>query len=103
MIASPSTDLPALVDRKHPVAVAVEGHAEVAAFAADGLLQQPEVGRAAADVDVRPVGLVSDRDDVAPSSVNAFGAMPEYAPFAQSTAIVSFERSLPNRSTTWRE
>ena len=56
-------DLPALVDREHPVAVAVECHAEVAAFAADGLLQQPEVGRAAADVDVRPVGLVSDRDD----------------------------------------
>ena len=35
------------------------------------------VGGAAADVDVRAVGLVADRDHLAPSSSNAFGAIAE--------------------------
>jgi len=37
---------------------------------------------------------------LAPSSRKAFGAVCEYAPFAQSTAIRSPERSEPKRSTT---
>ncbi len=56
--------LSALVDGEHPVAVAVEGDAEVEAAAANGVGEQAEVGRAAADVDVRPVRLVADRRDL---------------------------------------
>src|SRR3954462_4720783 len=56
--------LSALVDREHPVAVAVEGDAEIEAAGANGVRQQGEVGRAAADVDVRPIRLVADRDDL---------------------------------------
>ena len=48
-------------DSEHPVAVAVECDAEVEAAAAYGLGEQTEVGRAAADVDVRPVRVVADR------------------------------------------
>ncbi len=50
-----------LVDREHPVAVPVERDAEVEAAVADGLAERAKVGRAAADVDVRPVGRVADR------------------------------------------
>ena len=50
-----------LVDGQHPVAVAVEGDAEVVVSGADGRLEQPEVGGAAAHVDVRAVRLVRDR------------------------------------------
>ena len=53
--------LAVLVDREHAVAVAVEGDAEVEAAVAHGLLQQREVGRAAADVDVVAVGRIADR------------------------------------------
>ena len=41
------------VDREHAVAVAVEGDPEVEAAVVDDALQEREVGRAAADVDVR--------------------------------------------------
>ena len=51
----------ACVHGEHPVAVAVECHAEVEPVADDDLLQRPQVGRAAADVDVVPVWLVPDR------------------------------------------
>ena len=54
--------LAALVHRQHPVAVAVEGHPQVTPLAGDDLLERAQVGGAAADVDVRPVGLVADRD-----------------------------------------
>ena len=53
--------LSSLVHGEHPVAVAVECDAEVEAAAAHGLGEQTEVGRAAADVDVRPVRVVADR------------------------------------------
>src|SRR5204862_3801763 len=47
--------------REHPVSVAVEGDTEVQAAGANGVRQEGEVGRTAADVDVRPVRLVPDR------------------------------------------
>src|SRR5581483_6178738 len=53
--------LAALVDREQPVAVTVEGDAEIELAARHGSLQRREVGRAAADVDVRPVRSVPDR------------------------------------------
>src|SRR5829696_5420380 len=51
-------------DREHAVAVSVEGHAEIRAGPDDLLLQEAEVGGAAADVDVRPVRLVRKRQDL---------------------------------------
>ena len=53
--------LASLVDREHAVAVAVEGDPEVERLRGHEPLQGSEVGRAAADVDVRAVGLRSDR------------------------------------------
>ena len=50
-----------LVDGEHAVTVAVERDPEVVAAVAHGLLEQREVGRAAADVDVRAVGRIADR------------------------------------------
>ena len=50
------------VHGEHAVAVSVEGHAEIRAALHDLLLQEPEVGGAAADIDVRPVRLVRERD-----------------------------------------
>ena len=49
------------VDGQHAVAVAVEGEAEVVAARDDRLGERVDVGRAAAVVDVAPVGLVGDR------------------------------------------
>ena len=49
------------VDREHPVAVAVERDPEIESALADGLLQQREVGGAAAVVDVLAVRRVADR------------------------------------------
>ncbi len=63
-IWSPSIFGAALVDREHPVAVAVEGDAEIEAAVDDERAQRGEVGRAAADVDVRSVRVVADRFDV---------------------------------------
>ena len=54
-------ELAALVDREHAVAVAVERDPEVEAARRDEPLERGGVGRAAADVDVRAVGLVADR------------------------------------------
>ena len=76
-IWSPSTASPLLVDREHAVAVAVERDPEVEAAVAHGLLEQREVGRAAADVDVRAVGLVADRVHLGAERSNACGASPE--------------------------
>ena len=63
-IWSPSTRAAVLVDREHPVAVSVEGDPEVETLFDDRALQERGVGRAAADVDVRAVGLDPDRDDL---------------------------------------
>ena len=52
------------VDHLHAIAVAVEGDAEVGAALAHGRLQQAQVGRAAAGVDVEAVRLRADRDDI---------------------------------------
>ena len=49
------------VDSEHPVAVAVERDPEIESALADGLLQQREVGGAAAIVDVLAVRRVADR------------------------------------------
>ncbi len=54
-------DVAALVDGEHAVAVAVERDAEIERLAPHELLQAGQVGRPAADVDVRPVGLDADR------------------------------------------
>ena len=63
-IWSPSTRLPAGVDREHAVAVSVEGDAEVVAAVDDDALEQREIGRSAADVDVLAVGVGADRKDL---------------------------------------
>ena len=84
------------VDREHAVAVAVEGDPEVVAADAHRLLEQREIGRAAAVVDVRP-GEAAIAVTSAPSRSKACGAIAE-APFAQSTAILIPERSVPKRS-----
>ena len=57
-------DLPGLVHREHAVAVAVEGDAEVVGAVAHDVLQEGEVGRTAAHVDVRAVGRVRNRRHV---------------------------------------
>ena len=54
-------DLAVRVDREAAVGVAVEGEADVGTVLEDCLLQHVEVGRAAAVVDVDPVGLRADR------------------------------------------
>ena len=56
--------VPVGVDREHAVAVPVEGDAEVQTGLCDSLLQSPEIGGAAAQVDVRSVRLVADGDDL---------------------------------------
>ena len=55
-------DASGAVDREHPVAVAVEGEAHV--VAAHPLGEGFDMGRAAAAVDVAPVGLGGQRVDV---------------------------------------
>src|SRR5215207_3590953 len=57
-------DLAGAVHGEHAVAVSVEGHAEIRAGPDYLLLQQPEVGGTAADVDVRPIRLVCKRQDL---------------------------------------
>ena len=54
-------DLAGVVDREAPVGVPVEREADVGAVLEDGLLQDLDVGRAAAVVDVGAVGLGTDR------------------------------------------
>ena len=49
------------VHREHTVTVAVERDAEVELPRGDSMLKRSEVGRTAADVDVRAVGHVADR------------------------------------------
>src|SRR6266508_3711554 len=49
------------VNGEHAIAVAVESDAQVESSVLDRLLQGAEIGGATADVDVRPVRLVSDR------------------------------------------
>src|SRR3954462_14333684 len=56
--------LSALVDLEHPVALAVDGDAEVEAAGATGVRQQGEVRRPAANVDVLPTRLVAVRSDL---------------------------------------
>ena len=57
-------DRAVLVDGEHAVAVTVERDTEIEAAASRRALQRSEVGRAAADVDVRAVRLVADRLDL---------------------------------------
>ena len=47
-----------------------------------------------------PFGLSARATTSAPSRSNADGAIPEYAPFAQSTAILRPSSGEPNRSRT---
>ena len=56
--------IPVRVDGEHPVAVPVEGDAEVVAPAGDGLAKQREIRRSAAEVDVRPVGVGAHGGDL---------------------------------------
>ena len=63
-IWSPSIALPLASTASIAVAVAVERDAEVEPAARDRLLQGAEIGRAVADVDVRAVRLVADREHV---------------------------------------
>ena len=56
-------DLAGVVDREAAVGVAVDGEAGVGPVLEHGLPQRGQVGRAAAGVDVEPVGAVPDRDD----------------------------------------
>src|SRR6476646_4331188 len=53
--------IPLRVDSEHAVAVAVEGDPEVEAVRGHDALEEREVGRAAADVDVLAVGVGGDR------------------------------------------
>ena len=63
-MASPSIDPAAGVDGQAAVGVAVVGQAEVGAVGHHRLLQRLHVRGPAAVVDVQPVGLGVDRDDV---------------------------------------
>ncbi len=56
-------DRTGVVDGQAAVGVAVDREAGVGAVRDDGLLERPEVGGAAAVVDVEAVGLGADRDD----------------------------------------
>src|SRR4051812_34175356 len=56
-------DVPVAVDREHPVAVAVECHAEIERVLPDDALQRTQIRRAAVLVDVRAVGLDADHGD----------------------------------------
>ena len=67
MIWSPSTACAFLVDGQHPVAVAVERDPGVVATVSHRLLEQCEIGRTAAHVDVRAVGRVTDRVHLRPA------------------------------------
>ena len=72
---------PARVDRQRPVAVAVEGEAEVGADGADGLPHQVEVRRSAAVVDVDAVRLGSDAGSRArPGARRSRGRSPPWRP-----------------------
>ena len=51
--------VPGRIHRQHAIAVAVEGDAEVEAALAHRADEEREIGRAAAGVDVRPVGPVT--------------------------------------------
>src|SRR5260370_13615441 len=60
----PVDGLAVLVDREHPVAVAVERDTKIEVAAAHELLQRRKIGGAAADVDVAAVRFVADRLDL---------------------------------------
>ncbi len=68
MIASPSTTSPVGVDGQAAVGVAVVGQTQVGAVREHGLAQRVEVRRAAAVVDVEPVGLGVDAMTCAPAA-----------------------------------
>ena len=85
-------DRPVAVDREHPVAVAVEGEAGGMAPLAHRLREAFDVGRAAAVVDVAPVGIGREQVDLgaeAPEDLRrgavrrAVGAVEQHAPAAQ--------------------
>ena len=63
---------PSRVDREHAVAVAVEGDAEVVTALGHDTSQEREVRRPAADVDVLPVGVGTDREDLGPELLEGF-------------------------------
>ena len=73
-------DLASRVDREHPVAVPVERNPEVGPRLSNSLLQSPEVGCAAADIDVRPVGVGADRGDARAELLEGLGRDPGVGP-----------------------
>ena len=72
----PVHDLAHRVDREHPVAVAVERDSEVGSGVDDRPAQGGKVGRAAAFVDVRPVGIGADRGHLGPERRERLGRDP---------------------------
>ena len=64
------------VDRQHPVAVAVEGDAEVVAAVLHDALEEREIGGAAADVDVLAVGSGRDGGDLRAEPLERLGRDP---------------------------
>ena len=101
---SPSTSVAALVDGQHPVGVAVEGQPDVGAAASTtASLQRARVGRAAAGVDVRAVGLgVDDLDLGTERAGRRRGATVDAAPLAQSSTTRSPSSVRPSRAATQR-
>ena len=93
--------VPFPIDCEHAVAVAVEGDSEVEA--AVGHRRACSSERSVAPQPTLMFVTVRIRGDRRSPPLRAarmpVGAMPEYAPFAQSTAILRPDRSLPNRST----
>ena len=79
-----------VVDGQAAVGVAVEGEADVGAVLDHGRLERREVGRAAAVVDVEPVGLGADHDDLGAGGPAAPSARPRWRRrCAQSTTTLS--------------
>ena len=87
------------IDREHAIAVAVEGDAEVEPPSPTTRVRSDRSVAPQPTLMFSPSGAAATGVTSAPSRSNACGAMPEYAPFAQSTAILSPDRSLPKRST----
>ena len=97
-IWSPSTTLALLVDREHPVAVAVERDAEVEPRSSTVCCKSARSVAPQPTLMFSPFGSSPIACTSAPQRSNASGARPEYAPFAQSTAIRKPVRSEPKRS-----
>ena len=93
--------LPPLVDGEQAVAVPVERDPQVETALDHLLAQSRKVGRAAADVDVRAVGLHPDGVHFGAEAREGARRDLGRAPFAQSTPIRRPLRSEPKCSSTW--